>query len=237
MTTVETKDGITTFSVDDGRITLNLDFQRFFAMTDDRDPREKEGANEALKKQKRLLKFFVEWEITVDDIDDLFDEAIERIQLSERLRDMQKEWFRLTKRIKPEDKLATRLSKMAFCISHEDAMVASDDEKAIVVEYYPKAIPEFEEHDYNGKLAKLHDRILDSSWKSVGIIDKKQLNLEIESSDTHFMNLFNLKVNRKTIKKCLKYIRDDVDFQIDDSNLVALQIDGDTTLYIGRVAE
>ena len=237
MTTVETKNGITTFSVDDGRITLNFDFRRFFAMTDDRDPNQKEGSNEALKKQKRLLKFFVEWEVSIEDVDDLFDDAIEAIQLSERLKEMQKEWFRLTKRSKPEDKLAVRLMKMEFRILHEDAIIASDEDRAIVIEYYPKALPEFSENDFEGRLAKLHDRILDSSWKSVGIIDKPQLNLEIESSDTHFMNLFNMKVNRKTLKKCLKYIKGEADFQTDDSNLVAIQIDSDTTLYIGRVVE
>ena len=237
MTTVETKDGITSIKVDDGRINLTLDFQRFFAMTDDRDPNQKEGSNESAKKQKKLLKFFSEWNVDYDDIDDLFDEAIEAIPLSERLKENQKEWFRVTKRAKPEDKMATRLVKMEYCTLHEDALVASDTERSIVVEYYPQLIPEFTDHDDDDKLAKLHDRILDSSWKTVGTMTKSELAIEIESSDTRFMNIFGQKVNRKTVKRCQKYIKEKADFQIDDSSLVAMQVTGDLTLYIGRVME
>lgn len=234
---IVTKDGITAISIDGGKIMMNLDFQRFFAMTDDRDPKQKEGSNEALKKQKKLLKFLSEWLDSYEDIDDLFDDAIEAIPLSERLKDNQKEWFRVTKREKPEDKLAVRLSKLEYHIHHEDAIIASDKERAIVIEYYPKTDVEFSDADDDGKLAKLHDKILDGSWRSVSVIKKNELALEIGSSDTRFMNLFGLKVNRTTMKKAMKYIKDEVDIQTDDSLIVAIQIDGDTTLYIGRVSE
>lgn len=236
-TAVETKDGITTISIDGGRISLNLDFQRFFAMTDDRGLEDRSGSNESQKKQKRILKFLSDWTIPVEDIDDLFDEAIEAIPLSERLKDNQKEWFRVTKRAKPEDKLAVRLSKLDYHIHHEDAIFASDGERSLLIEYYPKVDVEFADADEAGKMVKLHNRILDSPWKSVGTITKAELETELESSDTRFMNLFGQKLNRATVKKAKKYIKDEIDVQIDDSNLVAFQIDGDTTAYLGRVVE
>lgn len=234
MTSVETRNGITAISVDDGRITVNLDFQRFFAMTDDRDPKAKEGTNEALKKQKKLLKFLSEWDIPLEDIDDLFDDAIEAIPLSERLKDNQKEWFRVTKRAKPEDKLAVRLSKLDYHIHHEDAIFASDSDRSLIIEYYPKVDKEFTDSDDHGKLRKLHDKILDAPWKSVGTLTKDELAFEIESADTRFMTLFGQKVNRATVKKAMRYIKDSVDVQIDDTSIMALQIDGDTTAYLGR---
>ena len=68
----------------------------------------------------------------------------------------------------------------------------------------------------------------------MGTLTKEELAFEIESADTRFMNLFGQKVNRATVKKALKYIKEGVDVQIDDTNLMALQIDGDTTAYLGR---
>lgn len=245
MTEIKTNaDGITSFYVDNGRICVNLDFERFFAMTDDRAETRnndgewrKEGSNESAKKQKKLLKFFLEWEVNIDDIDDMFDDAIQHLPLSERLKDNQKEWFRITKRAKPEDKLTTRLSKMEYRILHEDAIVASNQDKAIIVEYYPSIDTEVKPNDPQNRLEKLHDRILDSEWKTIGSMTKEELSIELESSDTRFINLFAQKINRKTMKGCVKYIKDKVSFQISDGNIVAISVDDDTTLYVGKVTE
>lgn len=228
MTTIERKDGITTFLVDDGRITVNLDFQRYFSNT---------SMTESAKKQKKLLKFFQEWEVPEEEIDDLFDEAMENLPIADRLKDNQKEWLRITKRTKPEDKMASRLSRLAYHIIHEDAIVASDDERSLIIEYYPKDMPEMDEKDDEGKLAKFHDNVLDSPWKNLGSMTKEQLNIEILSSDSRYMTLFDSKVNRKTMKKGLKYIKDKATFQTDGKSLMSIQIDGDTVLYLGRVAE
>lgn len=234
---ISTKDGITTIMADDGRISVNLDFQRFFSMADDRNPAKPEGQNEALKKQKRLIRFLADWNVPYDDIDDLFDEAIEALPESERLAECQREWLKVTKREKPVDKMAERLIKMEYRISHEDAIVASDADKAIVFEYYPKSMPEFDGKDDSSRLERLHDRILDAEWKTIGTITKEELNLEVASSDMRFMRLFDSRMNRTTVKKCARYIKDMAIVQTEGTNLVAFQMSDDLTLYIGRIAE
>lgn len=236
-TSISTKDGITTIMADDGRISVNLDFQRFFSMTDDRNPAKPEGPNEALKKQKRLIRFLVDWNVPYDEIDDLFDEAVEALPESERIVDCQREWLKATKREKPADKMAERLAKMEYRISHEDAIVASDADRAIVFEYYPKSMPEFDGNDDGRRLERLHDRILDAEWKTIGTITKDELNLEIASSDMRFMRLFDSRMNRATVKKCARYIKDMAIVQTEGTNLVAFQISDDLTLYVGRIAE